>query len=242
MTIFGQQTEADRPRHPSSSWAKWKNWKFQVWDKTIPSPTEEDPNHMWDYREVKLPKEFIVVAQCYCCEGYLKEKEGVWSNEVDSTKKDIMTIKANKTWEVLYEWTWDEIKWECAKVQLKLTTNIHYVDPKEPDELKTFCLKGASSREWYEQFYNINRNAQTNHTVTLKEVKKGKTWSVTYTYPSFAAVSPLTPEQRKLQTEWGAKLVVYRGQTVPVEDTSSAIVEETTTPTTESDEYDDLPF
>ena len=241
MTIFGQQTEADKPKHPSSSWANWKNGKFMVWDKTIPSPTEDDPDHMWAEVEIKLPKEFIIIAQCYCCKWYLQDKEWVWSNEVDSTKKDIMTIKANKTWEVLYEWTWNDIKWECAKVQLKLTTNIHYVDPKEPDVLRTFSIKWAASKEWYEEFYKRNKNAQINNTVTLNEIKKWKTWSVTYTYPSFTAVKPLTPEQRKIQTEWGAKLVVYRGQTAPVEDTAEAIVEETA-PATTSYNDDDLPF
>jgi hypothetical protein len=61
-------------------------------------------------------------------------------------------------------------------------------------------------------FSNENRNAEANNTVTLKEVKDGKTWSVKYTYPSFATVTPLTSEQRNLQQEWGAKLLTYKNE------------------------------
>lgn len=61
-------------------------------------------------------------------------------------------------------------------------------------------------------FSNENRNAEANNTVTLKEVKEGKTWSVKYTYPSFATVKPLTQEQRNLQQEWGAKLLTYKNE------------------------------
>jgi hypothetical protein len=53
MPIFGQTT-SDKPRHPSSSWANWKNGKFIAWNRD--TQAEE---------EITLPKEFIVVAESY---------------------------------------------------------------------------------------------------------------------------------------------------------------------------------
>ena len=66
-------------------------------------------------------------------------------------------------------------------------------------------------------FSNENRNAEANNTVTLKEVKEGKTWSVKYTYPSFVAVKPLTPEQKQLQQDWWQKLMDYKDVIMDIE-------------------------
>lgn len=199
MPIFGQLT-SDKPRHPSSSWANWKNWAFIAWNR---DKQEEE--------ELTLPKEFIVIAESYSVKGYLWDKGWVWSNEIYSFANEPFTIRSNN-WEILYEWLWKEIKDKVKAVGLKVTTNVHYVDPTEPDILRTFCIKWAASQEWMNSFSNENKNAEANNLVTLKDVKEGKTWSVKYTYPSFATVSPLTPEQRSLQMDWAAKLIAYKNE------------------------------
>lgn len=199
MPIFGQTT-SDKPRHPSSSWANWKNGKFIAWNRD--TQAEE---------EITLPKEFIVVAESYSIKWYLADKGGVWSNEIYSFANDPFTVRSN-TGEILYEGLWKDIKDKVKALGLKITTNVHYIDPKETDILRTFCIKWAASQEWMNSFSNENRNAEANNTVTLKEVKDGKTWSVKYTYPSFATVTPLTSEQRNLQQEWGAKLLTYKNE------------------------------
>lgn len=199
MPIFGQTT-SDKPRHPSSSWANWKNGKFIAWNRE--TQAEE---------EITLPKEFIVVAESYSIKWYLADKGGVWSNEIYSFANDPFTVRSN-TGEILYEGLWKDIKDKVKALGLKITTNVHYIDPKETDVLRTFCIKWAASQEWMNSFSNENRNAEANNTVTLKEVKDGKTWSVKYTYPSFATVTPLTSEQRNLQQEWGAKLLTYKNE------------------------------
>lgn len=220
MPIFGQ-TSSDRPRHPSSSWANWKNWAFFAWNRD--TQVEE---------EVTLPKEFIVIAESYSIKGFLQDKGWVRSNEIYSFAKDPFTVRSN-SWEVLYEWLWKEIKDKVKALWLKITTNVHYVDPKETDVLRTFCIKWAASQEWMNSFSNENRNAEANNTVTLKEVKEGKTWSVKYTYPSFVAVKPLTPEQKQLQQDWWQKLMDYKDVIMDIEQDTEEIP---------AASVDDLPF
>lgn len=219
MPIFGQTT-SDKPRHPSSSWANWKNGKFIAWNRE--TQAEE---------EITLPKEFIVVAESYSIKWYLADKGGVWSNEIYSFANDPFTVRSN-TGEILYEGLWKDIKDKVKALGLKITTNVHYIDPKETDVLRTFCIKWAASQEWMNSFSNENRNAEANNTVTLKEVKDGKTWSVKYTYPSFATVTPLTSEQRNLQQEWGAKLLTYKNE----------VSEETEEAPVNKYDTDELPF
>lgn len=219
MPIFGQQT-SDKPRHPSSSWANWKNWAFSAWNRE--TQVEE---------EVTLPKEFIVIAESYSIKGFLQDKGWVRSNEIYSFAKDPFTVRSN-SWEVLYEWLWKEIKDKVKALWLKITTNVHYIDPKETDVLRTFCIKWAASQEWMNSFSNENRNAEANNTVTLKEVKEGKTWSVKYTYPSFVVVKPLTPEQKQLQQDWWQKLMDYKDVVMNIEQEEEAPVAS----------VDDLPF
>lgn len=198
MPIFGQPT-SDKPRHPSSSWANWKNGKFIAWNR---EKQEEE--------EVTLPKEFVVVAETYSIKGFLWDHGGVWSNEIYSYANDPFTVRSNRG-EILYEGLWRNIKDKVKAAQLKVTTNVHFVDPKDPDVLRTFCIKWAASQEWIATFQDAP-NDKSNKTITLKEVKKWKTWSVEYTFPSFAPVNPLTPEERGLQQKWGAKLIAYKNE------------------------------
>jgi len=128
MPIFGQTT-SDKPRHPSSSWANWKNGKFIAWNRD--TQAEE---------EITLPKEFIVVAESYSIKWYLADKGGVWSNEIYSFANDPFTVRSN-TGEILYEGLWKDIKDKVKALGLKITTNVHYIDPKETDVLRTFCIK-----------------------------------------------------------------------------------------------------
>lgn len=199
MPIYWQQTTTvDTPRHPSLSWANWKNDKFLAWNR---DKQEEE--------EIKLPESFIIIAEWWSVKGYLWDKWGCWSNEVYSFAKEPLVIRSNSG-EILYEGLWKDIKDKVKAVGLKLTKNVHYVDPDKTDELRTFCIKGAWLKAWLETFADDNRFAAGNHLICFKEVKNGKTWSIKYTYPTFTICDELTQEQKNTQTSWWAKLAAYQ--------------------------------
>lgn len=199
MPIYWQQTTSvDTPRHPSLSWANWKSDKFQAWNRD--TQTEE---------EIKLPESFIIVAEWWSVKGFLGDKWWVWSNEVYSFAKEPLTIRSNNG-EILYEGLWSEIKDKVKAVGLKLTKNVHYVDPDKPDELRTFCIKWAGLKAWLETFADDNRFAASDHLVCFDKVENGKTWSIKYTFPKFTICDKLTQEQKNVQMNWGAKLAAYQ--------------------------------
>lgn len=199
MPIYWQQTTSvDAPRHPSLSWANWKSDKFQAWNRD--TQTEE---------EIKLPESFIIVAEWWSVKGYLGDKGWVWSNEVYSFAKEPLTIRSNNG-EILYEGLWSEIKDKVKAVGLKLTKNVHYVDPDKTDELRTFCIKWAWLKAWLETFADDNRFAASDHLVCFDKVENGKTWSIKYTFPKFTICDKLTQEQKNVQQSWWAKLAAYQ--------------------------------
>lgn len=199
MPIYWQQTTSvDTPRHPSLSWANWKSDKFQAWNRD--TQTEE---------EIKLPESFIIVAEWRSVKGYLGDKGWVWSNEVYSFAKEPLTIRSNNG-EILYEGLRNEIKDKVKAVGLKLTKNVHYVDPDKTDELRTFCIKWAGLKAWLETFADDNRFAASDHLVCFDKVENGKTWSIKYTFPKFTICDKLTQEQKNVQMNWGAKLAAYQ--------------------------------
>lgn len=102
------------------------------------------------------------------------------------------------------------MKDKLRSVGLKPVKNCHYVDPEKPDELRTFCIKGAALKEWMNLFSDDNRFAAGNHLICFKKVEKWKTWAVTYTFPTFSICDALTQEQKNIQTSWGAKLSAYQ--------------------------------
>lgn len=204
--FYWNNTTVEKPRHPSSEWANRKSWAFSAWDRDV----QEE-------KEITLPEEFVVVADSWSIKGRLETKWGVWSNEIYSFPNDILTVR-NNNWEVLYEWKYKDIKDDLAKVWLKLIRNIHYVDPKDYDVLKTFCIKGAASKAWFETFSNENRNLPGFKRIKLDEVKDGKTWAVKYKYPVFAWASDLTAEDRVAQQKWQAALITYKDATITTED------------------------
>lgn len=199
MPIYWQQTTSvDTPRHPSLSWANFKNWKFIAWNRE--KQVEE---------EIKLPESFILVAEWWSIKWRLENKGSVWSNEIYSFSKDPLTVRS---WngEILYEWYYKDLKDKLRSVGLKPVKNCHYVDPEKPDELRTFCIKGAALKEWMNLFSDDNRFAAGNHLVCFNKVEKGKTWAVTYTFPTFTICDELTQEQKNIQTDWWVKLAAYQ--------------------------------
>ena len=95
-------------------------------------------------------------------------------------------------------------------VGLKLTKNVHYVDPDKTDELRTFCIKWAGLKAWLETFADDNRFAASDHLVCFDKVENGKTWSIKYTFPKFTICDKLTQEQKNVQMNWWAKLAAYQ--------------------------------
>lgn len=226
MSIYGlQQNNVDKPRHPSLSRSNWKNGKFMYWNRD--TQVEE---------EMKFPTKFFLVAESRSIKGYLAEKGGVYSNEIYSFPNDVLTVRS-WTGEILYEGLWADIKDKIKALGLKLIKNCHYVDPKKPDELRTFCIKWAALKEWMTTFSEENRNAAWNYFLSLWEVKEGKTWSVKYDYPSFKIWDTLWEEERKLQQKWWQELVKYTESTITTKDE----VEEKKAVQDETDD-NELPF
>lgn len=229
MPIYWQTTNVETPRHPSSSWANWKDGKFVARNRD--EQREE---------EVKLPESFIIVAEWRSVRGYLEAKGWVYSNEIYSFKNDILTIRSN-SWEILYEGLWNDIKDKVKAVGLKLTKNVHYVDPDDTEKLRTFCIKWAGLKAWLEVFTWENRFAAGNHLICFKEVKSGKTWAVKYTYPTFSICDPLTQAQKNIQQKWWVALVTYLDSVNVTADEINNEEEVTKFDNTET-EVDNLPF
>lgn len=224
MTFYGKTNTVERPKHPSSQWANWKNWVFSAWDREA----QEE-------KEITLPEEFVVVADSWSIKGWLETKWNVWSNEIYSFKEDILTVR-NNAGEVLYEGKYADIKPELAKVWLKPTRNIHYVDPKDYETLKTFCIKGAASKAWFDSFSWENSRLPGFKRIKLAQIKDWKTGAVKYKYPIFEWASDLTAEDRVAQQKWEVSLINYKNATITTEDelAESKVVKE--------DAVDELPF
>lgn len=203
MSIYWQTTTTvhEVVRHPSASWANWKNDTFKAWDR------DEQVE-----KEVTLPKEFIVVAESWSIKGYLADKGWVRSNEIYSFANDILTVRTND-WKVLFEWLWKDIKEKTKSLGLKLFKNVHYANPEEPEVIKTFAIKWAGLSSWLNEFKDDKKFVPANNRITLKEVANWKTGSVKYTYPVFEWATPLTAEDKAIQTALGAKLIAYKDAT-----------------------------
>lgn len=223
MPIYGQTTSVDTPRHPSLSWANRKDGKFIAWNRD--TQAEE---------EIKLPESFIVVAEWWAVKGYLEAKGWVYSNEIYSFAKDILTIRASSG-EILYEWYWNDIKDKVKAVGLKLTKNVHYVDPNKPEELRTFCIKWAWLKAWLETFSGEDRFAASNHLICFKEVANWKTGAVKYTYPVFNICDALSQEDKNVQQQMWAKLIAYQ-------ESVSVSEEEAKNDEVAKNDVDELPF
>lgn len=224
MAFYWQIKTSEAPRHPSLSWANWKNDSFKAWDR------DEQVE-----KEITLPKEFVVIADSWSIKGYLADKGWVWSNEIYSFSDDVFFVRDN-TWTILFEWLWNDIKEKVKAVGLKLTKNIHYIDPKEPNDIRTFCIKWAWLKAWMDSFSNENRNIPWYKRLKLKEVANWKTWAVKYTYPVFEWASDLTADDRMAQQTLWDVLMNYKEAT-----TMSAKEFEETKAVKESDDIE-LPF
>jgi len=227
MAIYwiASSANADRPHHPSSSWANWKNGKFIAWDRDA-----------WEEKEVTLPKEFVVIAESWSIKGYLQDKGWVWSNEIYSFANDILTVRDNNGG-IVKEGLWKDIKDYIKGLWLKLTKNVHYIDPADATTLRTFCIKWAWLKSWMEVFTDENRNAPAFKRIALDKVAKWKTWAVTYEYPVFKVASDLTADDRKAQQALWVELVNYKEAT-----TISAEEYAEEQAAKEDTKDDDLPF
>lgn len=200
MPIFWQ-IASEKPKHPSTSWANWKNWMFVAWNKD--KQVEE---------EITLPKEFIVIAEWWNVKWYLADKWWVWSPEVFSFSEDIITIRDNNWW-ILIEGLWKDIKEKVKSWGLKLSKTVQYIDPKEPEVLKTFCIKWAALKSWMETFSDSNRYAAAEKKISLDKVAEGKTGAVKYTYPVFKVGTALTDEEKNIQCKMWMMLTKYHEET-----------------------------
>lgn len=201
MTFYWQTTTTTpKSQHPSTAWANWKGWEFVYYDRVE-----------WVEKTFELPKEFVVVADSWSIKGYLWDKGWVWSPEVYSFANDPFTVRDNNG-QILYQGLWKDIKNDVKAVGLKLTKNLHIFDPKNPEEIKTVCIKWAGLKSWMEVFADENRNAPAFKRIKLDKVAEGKTWAVKYTYPVFAPATDLTAEDRVNQQKLWAELVNYRNQ------------------------------
>ena len=199
MTVYWQmeRVNSDRPSHPSTQWANWKSDKFIAWDREAQVE-----------KEITLPDEFVVIAETYSVKWRLDGKWSCWSNEIYSFSKDIITVR-DSDGGLIKEWLWAEIKDYVKWLWLKLHKNVHYVVPGE-DVIKTFCIKGAALKSWYETFTDDKRWAAGNNRLKVEKIWNGKTGAIKYSFPVFGIASELTTEDKNTQTALWAKLIAYK--------------------------------
>lgn len=189
MTYFSEDLQEKRgSTHPSVEWAKWysDDQCFKYWDK------EKGENV-----EIKLPDDFIVVAEWNSIWGYVSAlNTWVRSNEVFNFNDPFIVRKNDGS--IWIQGTWNEIKDQVKGAKAKLQKHIHYTTP-DSLELKTLIISWAALTEWINSL-NKNKTATPGtHKIKLKKIEKGKVGKIEYSYPVFENSKPLDANDKNLQ-------------------------------------------
>lgn len=222
--FYWQQTNnpSSELKHPTTIWTKW-SWKdgvFRWWDKSQEKEIE-----------LKLPEEFIVVAEGMWVEGFINNS--IMSNEFFDAKNDIVKVRDMKTKNVLNIWTWNNIKDKVKATWLPLWKHLHVIFPGE-EWIKTLKLKGTAWVAWSD-FNAINNKAPANYRIKITWSLKGKKGATTFVTPKFELGSALTEEDKELQRRYSWEIQKYYEAT---KITNEEVVAEEN----KIDNVNDLPF
>lgn len=198
MTFYWQESTNPNAglHHPTTIWTKWsgKDWVFRWWDRSQEKEIE-----------LKLPEEFIVVAEWMGVEWF--SDWSVTSNEFFKSKEDI--VKVRNWWNntTLYQWIWDVIKDKVKAAGFPLWKHLHVIFPGE-DWIKTLKIKGTAWVAWSD-FNTINPWAAANNRIKITWTIKGKKGASTFVTPKFELGAPLSDEDKEIQKNKGKEILDY---------------------------------
>lgn len=198
MTFYWQEStnpNADL-HHPTTIWTKWsgKDWVFRWWSR-------EEQKEI----ELKLPEEFIVVAEGMWVEWF--DNWSVTSNEFFKANEDIVKVRNWWTKTTLYEWVWSDIKDKVKAAWFPCWKHLHVIFPGE-EGIKTLKLKKTAWVAWT-TFNELNPWAPANNRIKITGTLKGKKWASTFVTPKFELGSALTDEDKELQKNYAKQILDF---------------------------------
>ena len=182
------QSSTSELKHPTTMWSKrsWKDWVFRWWDR-------ENQKEV----EIKLPEEFIVVAEGMWVDGYIDSPIG--SNEFFNAKDDIVKVRDYKSKNAMFIWTWGTIKDKVKATGLPLWKHLHIIDPNAKEtKIITLKIKWTAWVSWSD-FNTLNQFAPRNNRIKITGTVKGKKWATTFVTPKFELWAPLSEDDKVLQ-------------------------------------------
>ena len=183
---------ADRFRsapNPAQKFIKFKNGKFQYWDK------EKEQNI-----EVPLPVQFDVVDELATVTGWHDSSQsGVYSNEVHNTGVEQLNVRSFKGGDIARGF-YGEIKDTAKAAGGRYTKSVYAL---LDGELVNFHFTGAALSAWI--------GKEKGEAYEVKELEEGKKGATTYKIPVFAP-TPLQDEKKALEVyeELKTYLVEYK--------------------------------
>jgi hypothetical protein len=188
MTFLNPST-SEKPINPTTKFLEWKSSKkcFQYYNK------EKKENI-----EVKLPISFIPIKNVSSVTGYSDQlNSGIWSNEVEQTGKESLTIFAAKYSKaedkkkscVIAQGFYKDIKGDINSQGGKFTAVLYSILNKE---LIKFEFSGCSLSAWIEQGQALSQSPNLLSVETFEEKKKG---SNKYFVPVFTSGKKLDEKQ-----------------------------------------------
>lgn len=196
--FYWQQTNNSNSelKHPTTIWTKWsgKDWVFRWRDREKQAEVE-----------LKLPEEFIVVAEGMGVDGFIDW--AIMSNEFFDSKNDIVKVRDLKNKSVMYSGVWTDIKDKVKAAQLPIWKHLHVIFPGE-DGIKTLKIKGTAWVAWSD-FNTLNAWAPANNRIKITWSIKGKKGATTFVTPKFELGNPLSEEDKELQKKYGEEIKKY---------------------------------
>ena len=202
-SILDEQLE-----NPSKKFLQWSSAQacFTYYDKEIPDLENNKPGSTIN---VELPFSFVPLKEMATIKGWSdKHETGLWSNEVEYTKKERLSVKGNvndrKT--VLSEGLWDDIKEEVKANGGKITKSL-YVAVKQGKAFEIWNLQLSGSG--MEGFMKFPGNLFSGKQVTINKFEKvQKTKAVSYNIPVLEQ-SDISKEDLTACKELAKELVDY---------------------------------
>lgn len=161
--------------------------------------------------QIEMPFRFLVLDVLSTIKGFSdSDQKGFWSNEVRSTKDDVLNVRLGKSTTVelgLYA----DIKDRLAKIGADYTQSV-YICMKEGNEyvIANINMKGAALSAWIE-FRNKVKGAINEKAILVKSFTTGKKGAVTYKMPLFELID-VTTETNNIAIELDKQLQEYLNQ------------------------------
>ena len=127
---------------------------------------------------ISPPLKFYVIATTMKFVWFSPSLEKwIWSNEVQNTKKEALTVKAGNTF--IQSWFYDKIKDEVTKAWWKYCSVLYCYNPKEKDMFK-LELSWASLASWIGNKFNTSK-----WPIVWSWFEEWKKWATNYSFATF---------------------------------------------------------